>query len=1148
MTACPACAVECPEGSRFCPSCGAALGVSAPHAVERKVVTTMFCDLVDFTGLCEAADSEDVDRLLREFYALARNAIEAVGGSVEKFVGDAVVGIFGVPVAHEDDAEQAVRTALRLRDRLADLPRIAGWNPQVRIGINTGLAVVRLDVQPGSGAGLLVGDAVNTAARLQQLAPPMGIVVGQTTQELSARTIEYTRLDPAIVKGKRAAVKCWLVRGPVSRMGVDLRRRFAAPLVGREVELGILRGLLKKVRASSQPQFALLVGEPGIGKSRLLFELLRYIDSRPFIVRWRQGRCPAYGDGLTFWALGEIVKEQLGVVERDEVAVVEAKLAHALADTEDREWLAARLRPLLGLESPVASREENFAAWQRFLELIAADAPAVLVVEDLQWASEGTLAFLRHLMEHVGQVPLLAIGTTRPGLFQARPDIAARLAEAAFSQRGRLIDLGPLSASETEELVSRVGPGLGELRETRQVIAGRCAGNPLFAEQLVRLLEEESSTGTEVTADVALKERAAQALPESLQSLIAARLDDLPASHKALLGDAAVVGEVFWAGAVAALDHGDREAAEEGLNDLVRHELLRHERDSSMVGEDEFVFRHGLIRDVAYAQLTRADRAAKHAAVAHWLEATAGGRVDEVAEILAHHYVIALELARATGDDRLQGELLQPTIGSLKLAGDRTLPLVVSSAEQYYGRAAALAQGSDPSRPGILVGWSRALHQAGRSVEAKEKVEEAVDILRGMGEPRALAMALSTRARICGWLGDPSSDRLHDEALRICEREGPSPELLGVLEAWVGDRAAAMDYEAALAGAAKAVRLGKQLGLAPSPSIIHWQGQIRCALGDERGLSGMRRSLRQARKRGLGHEASRFAYNYAQELLWYRGPRAALAAVNDGLQCAREQGDVTACGYLTLAELQCLWLLGDWQSLRARAAGLDGVLDEQRDMVDLILLRGLVGMVLLAEGDRGLSDHAALLAVSQRSDLDPSTRQICLTVSVALQAALHDAQAAGRSLAELERLAQVCGQCDPNVATYLPEAARRVADVASLAAVVGVSSRLRPNRPMDAAAVAGIEALAAEKAGDQARAECKYGEAAMYWGNLGVPYELAYAQFGRARCLASLDRRAEADTLLGTCSDTLTRLGATAALIETQAFRRSWDPRDLGAR
>ena len=319
----------------------------------------------------------------------------------------------------------------------------------------------------------------------------MGIVVGETTQALSARSVDYARLNAAAVKGKRGAVKCWLVRGTVSRMGVDPRQEFPAALVDREVELGVLRGLLKKVRASSQPQFAIVAGEAGIGKSRLVFELLRYVEHRPWIVRWRQGRCPAYGDGLTFWALGEIVKEQLGVVERDEVATVEAKLAHALAGVDDHEWLAARLRPLLGLESPSASREENFAAWQRFLEIIAGDLPAVIVFEDLQWASEATLAFVLHLVENTGEVPLLGIATTRLELFNSHPDMAARLTGVAATQRGVRIDLEPLSESDTEELVVRVGSGLSELHEARQAITERSVGNPLFVEQLVRHLEEE---------------------------------------------------------------------------------------------------------------------------------------------------------------------------------------------------------------------------------------------------------------------------------------------------------------------------------------------------------------------------------------------------------------------------------------------------------------------------------------------------------------------------------------------------------------------------------------------------------------------------------------------------------------------------------
>ena len=475
-----------------------------------------------------------------------------------------------MPAAHEDDAERAVHTALRLRDRTAELPQIAGRTQQLRIGINTGTAVVRLDVLPGSGEGFLVGDAVNTAARLEQLAPPMGIVVGETTQALSARSVDYARLDPVALKGKHGAVKCWLVRGPLSRMGVDLRQQFPAALVDREVELGVLRGLLKKVRASAKPQFALVSGEPGIGKSRLVFELLRYIDSRPAIVRWRQGRCPAYGDGLTFWALGEIVKEQLGVLERDEVAIVEAKLAHALAGAQEREWLAARLRPLLGLEGAAASREENFAAWQRFLELIASDCPAVVVFEDLHWASEGTLAFLRHLVENCRRRPPACHRHHPPRALprpaRHRPPVSPR---SAASQRGVRLDLEPLSASDTQELVVRVGRGLAELPEASRAIAERCGRQPAVCRAARRAAAKVSKRKRILrpmrrwAPTAALREKVARALPESLQSLIAARLDELPPAHKTLLGDAAVVGEVFWTGAVAALDHGDGSAAEE---------------------------------------------------------------------------------------------------------------------------------------------------------------------------------------------------------------------------------------------------------------------------------------------------------------------------------------------------------------------------------------------------------------------------------------------------------------------------------------------------------------------------------------------------------------------------------------------------------
>ncbi len=1140
MIACPSCDSECPGGARFCPACGAALAAPSPHAVERKIVTTMFCDLVDFTGLCEQADSEDVDRLLREFYALARNAIETFGGVVEKYVGDAVVGVFGVPASHEDDAERAVHTALRLRDRVSDLPQVAGWAPRVRIGINTGTAVVRHDVLPGSGEGFLVGDAVNTAARLEQLAAPMMIVVGAKTRELSARTIEYESLAPAALKGKRGAVKCWLVRGPVSRMGVDLRREFPATLVGREVEFGILKGLLKKVRTSSRPQFALVVGEPGIGKSRLLFELLRYVDSRPAIVRWRQGRCPAYGDGLTFWALGEIVKEQLGVLERDEVAAVEAKLEQALAGAEDREWLAARLRPLLGLESSGASREENFAAWQRFLELIAGDAPTVVVFEDLHWASEGTLAFLRHLVEHIGQVPLLAIGTTRPELFHARPDMAARLAEVASSQHGTRVELGPLLASETEELIIRASHGLGDLRETRQVIVQRAAGNPLFAEQLVRHLEEEeveSSTGARPTSDVALMETVAQALPESLQSLIAARLDDLPPDRKALMGDAAVVGEVFWTGAVAALDHGDCEAAEEGLDDLVRHDLVRRERVSSLAAESEFAFCHALIRDVAYAQLTRADRAAKHAAVARWLKATAGDRVDEVAEILAHHYATALELAKATEDAALTAELLDPTVEALKLAGDRALPLDVAAAERHYARTVELA-GDGPRRPYLLVAWAEALRQSGRLEEAAATVDEGIEGLRALGDESAEKVA-STRSRYVHrvLLSADGQTASEEEIARLANEDRHSPEHAAALVDCADQLGYGGQYSRALQLTDQALAIWEELGLPQSPMALDIKGYSRCALGDIGGLDDLRRAQELAHTRQDGHRFRVIMSDLGECLEIFEGPAAALRVHREALESAMLVHDEEAVYVCRTVLLGDQIRAGAWDAALAEADELERLLEKCGDLWDLVLVRSSHALLLTWRGDGAGAAKRAVWAEEQSHKTSVlAIRVVCLISRAAIEAGLGNDEACRRLLDACAFLLSGFEGADPSYVPHLPAAIRLAVGLGEPQLAERLAGGLPANRPFDSGARALLEALLCEQRGDCGGAAERFAVAEAQWARLGVPFERAQAALGRGRCLAALGKTAEARAPLDLARDVFAALGAQPARSEAESL------------
>ena len=662
---------------------------TARRAEERRIVTTLFCDLVGFTSLSERNDPELIDGFLRRYHAVARKAIESYGGTLEKFIGDAVVAVFGVPTLHEDDPERAVRAGLRLIDEVDALPGIGGQAVEVRVGITTGEALVRLGVDPASGEGLLTGDAVNVAAHLQSAAPPMAVAVGELTHVATEKVFSFEPCHPVTLKGKAKPLSAWIATAPLARTGSELRS-FASPFVGREDELAALQALLDEAIGEHAPRFALVVGEPGIGKSRLLAEFARRLNDLPQVVTWREGRCLPFGPGVTFWALSEIVRDSAGILESDDVARAEARLESVLPDTRDRDRLRSRLRPLVGLEAEEAGREENFAAWREFLEGLAASGPAIIVVQDLHWADEALLAFMDFLAKSTARLPLLVLASARPEVTELGGPGAGFVAAATH------LVLGPLSGEETSQLLlTRLGTRSLPVSLQAKLLEAS-GGNPLFAEELVRLLEDRDLL-VRRGGTVALKEGAELPVSDSIGALIAARLELLSAERKALLADAAVVGRSFWAGAVAAV--GPHEFADvfEGFYDLVAKELVRPERASSIEGETEFVFVHALVRDVAYSQLTLADRAAKHARLARWLEERTAGRTEDLAEVLAFHYGTALEMANAAGLFELEDELAEPTARYLELAGGRAAPLDATAAAAHFARAERVA--AEAQRP-----------------------------------------------------------------------------------------------------------------------------------------------------------------------------------------------------------------------------------------------------------------------------------------------------------------------------------------------------------------------------------------------------------------------------------------------------------------
>ena len=688
-------------------------------------MTVLFCDLVGSTARADGADPEDVQATLGPYHARLRTELERYGATVEKFIGDAVMAVFGTPTAHEDDAERGVRAGLRILAAIGELNAARpGLDLEVRIGVASGEGLVRLGARPELGQGIVVGDVVNTAARLQTAAPPGGLVVGELTHRLTVDDFDYQALAPVTVKGKAGPLAVWQAAGTRARIAAEVLSAPATPFVGRAEELAALRSALGRTVRERAVQLVTITGEPGVGKSRLVRELAGVADEAPELISWRQGNCLPYGDGVTFWALGEIIKAEAGILESDGEVAARAKLTTAVeaVTAEDRAWLIARLGPLVGLTGETgvsAAQEESFTAWRRFLEAAAAERPLVVVVEDAQWADPALLGFVEHLVDWAEGVALLVVVTARPELYAHAP------AWGGGKRNATTLALRPLADAETAQLLAALLDAAVLPAEAQAALLERAGGNPLYAEQFVRLITEQGLL-TRRGRVVELSRAGDLPLPEAVSALIAARLDTLPAGHKLLLADAAVLGRVFWSGGLLAL--GERDAAEvrTALRDLARAELVRRVPNSTVAGQDEYAFWHVLVRDVAYGSLPRKVRAARHLAAARWLEQLAGDRVADYAELLAHHYLTALERTRDSGDKAGADALAEPAARYLVMAGDLSMELDPEVAAGHYDRAAGLLPVTGKGRPAILIKAGRANFERGQLPEAEDLLREAI--------------------------------------------------------------------------------------------------------------------------------------------------------------------------------------------------------------------------------------------------------------------------------------------------------------------------------------------------------------------------------------------------------------------------------------
>ncbi len=641
--ACPSCGTTNLPTAKFCGECatpltpgaGARSSAATPIAAqppnapiaERRLVSVLFADLVGFTTLAEGRDAEETRELLSRYFDLARDVIGRYGGIVEKFIGDAVMAVWGTPTAHEDDAERAVRAGLELVDAVRSL----GPSIQARAGVLTGEAAVTLGA---TNQGMVAGDLVNTASRLQSVAAPGTVLVGEATQRAASKAIAFEQAGEQVLKGKAAPVPAWLaLRVVAERGGRNRAEALEAPFVGRADELRLLKDLFHATGREKRTRLVSVIGPAGIGKTRLAWEFLKYLDGLVENVWWHDGRSPAYGDGITFWALGEMVRGRAGLLETDDESTTRLKVAATLAahvpDLDERRWIESSLLALLGIDTDVRS-DQLFAAWRTFLERLAASAPVVLVFEDLHNADSGLLDFVDHLLEWSRNVPIYVVTLARPELLEKRPDWGA--GKRNFTS----LYLEPLPEPAMRELLAGLVPGLPE-PAVRSIVA-RADGIPLYAVETVRMLLADGRLQLDGDVYVPTGDLTNLAVPESLTALIAARLDGLEPTDRGLVQDGAVLGQSFTLDGLASISGIAPAELEPRLRALVRRELLTLQGDPRSPERGQYAFVQALIREVAYNTLARKDRKTRHIAAARFFE---GLGSDELAGGLAGHYLAA---------------------------------------------------------------------------------------------------------------------------------------------------------------------------------------------------------------------------------------------------------------------------------------------------------------------------------------------------------------------------------------------------------------------------------------------------------------------------------------------------------------------------
>jgi class 3 adenylate cyclase len=696
-SSCSNCGASLPEGAAFCPRCGTPVAtadeapsgqrrettVNEAPVAERRLVSVLFCDLVGFTTASEKRDAEETRELLSSYYDLCRDRVARYGGTIEKFVGDAVMAVWGVPMAHEDDAERAVRAALAL---VAEVPEILP-GAKARAAVMTGEAAVTIGAE---GQGMVAGDLVNTASRLQSAAEPGMVLTGEATVRTADRGIAFEEVAEQHLRGKELPLRAWqavrVVAGVGGRFAQD---ELEPPFVGRDLELRLLDELFRATHREKRLRVVSVTGQAGIGKSRLAREFEKHIDGQVEDVWWHQGRCLPYGDGVTFWALAEMVRRRCRIAETDDAATAEERLRETLErflpDATERENIGQALRALLGLETvgPGPTEQgELFVLWRTFFERLAGADSTVMVFEDLQWADDGLLGFVEHLLEFSRNSPILVLTLARPELLELRPTWGAGLRN--FSS----LHLEPLSDEAMTALLDGLIPGLPQ--NARTTLVQRAEGVPMYAVEIVRMLLADGTLERHGSVFRLTQPLRAPAIPETLRGLLTARLDSATPEERRLLQDASVLGQAFSLEALAAVSGRDTASLPASVSELVRREFLRLETDPVSPERGQYRFVQELVREVAHSTLAKRDRRARHVAAARYFESQGD---ESLAGVLAEHY---LEAWRSTSADEEREALAGQARVALRAAADRALRLFAfRQAATFLERSLEVAPGED---------------------------------------------------------------------------------------------------------------------------------------------------------------------------------------------------------------------------------------------------------------------------------------------------------------------------------------------------------------------------------------------------------------------------------------------------------------------